>query len=323
MEKFEKILELLEMDNLSEIEMKLLHQYAESDNEIKSFVTVYKKLESSLSEGEHIPAGLLASYIMYEAGDDSDDKIIQILNRKVGMHLKKCNECKNEYEELKSEYSVITEHVSKSISQKSESKHSSLFVNSLLKRTGAFKYAFSVIAVIMLIYGGLFVVSSSLTPDYKKNLFQNEFENSNLTRGRTSALFQQGMNAIDEKDFPEAIGFLKQDIAEHQNEKSIFYSHYILGLTYLKIAESDFLGLFTSYDSQNVSLAIFNFELALEKNNSGSYENLKLDTYYYLGRAYLLTDNTESAKSNLTKVIEGKGRFAADAQKVISGLEKN
>jgi tetratricopeptide (TPR) repeat protein len=323
MEKFEKILELLEKDNLSEIEMKLLHQYSESDSEIKSFVKVYRNLESSLSKGEHIPADLLASYIMYEAGDESEDKIIQILNRKVSVHLKECSECKKEYEELKSEYSAITDHVSKSISQKPESKQSGIFVNSVLKRTGAFKYAFAVIAVIMVTYVGLFVVSSSITPDYKKNLFQNEFENSNLTRGRTSSLFQQGMNAIDKKEYPKAIEFLKQDITEHQNEKSIFYSNYILGLTYLKISETDFLGLFKSYSSENVDLAISNFQIALEKNNSGSYENLKLDTYYYLGRSYLLIDDNESAISNFNKVIEGKGRFAAEAQKIISGLEKN
>ncbi|MBK9098146.1 MAG: hypothetical protein IPM14_08535 [bacterium] len=323
MEKFEKILELLEKDNLSEIEMKLIHQYSESDSEIKSFVTVYRKLESSLSKGEHIPADLLASLIMYEAGDASDDKIIQILNRKVSKHLTGCSECKKEYEELKNEYSVISNHVSISISQKPELKQSSIIVNSLVKRTGAFKYAFAVIAVIMVAYIGLFVVSSSITPDYKKNLFQNEFENSNLTRGRASSLFQQGMNAIEEKDFPQAIEFLKQDITEHQNERSIFYSHYILGLTYLKISESEFLGLFKSYSSENVDLAISNFQTALEKNNSGSYENLKLDTYYYLGRSYLLIDDNESAKSNFNKVIEGKGRFAAEAQKIISGLEKN
>lgn len=323
MEKIEKIIELLEKHNLTDVEKELLKQYSESENEVKSFIAIYRDLESSLSKGEHINADLLASFIMYEAGDDTNDKVVKILGPKISKHLKECSECKNEYDELKSEYSVITDHVSNSLSEKSESKQGSMFVSSFLKKTGAFKYAFAVIAVLLITYIGLFVVSSSITPDYKKNLFQDEFENSNLTRGRTSPLFQQGMNAIDEKNFPKAIEFLKQDIIEHQNEKSIFYSHYILGLTYLKISESDFLGLFKSYNSENVDLAISNFQLALEKNNSGSYENLKLDTYYYLGRSYLLIQNTESAISNLNKVIEGKGKFAAEAQKLISGLEKN
>lgn len=323
MEKFEKILELLEKNNLSEIEMKLLHQFSETDNEIKSFVTVYRNLESSLSKGEHIPAELLASYILDEAGDESEDKIIQILNRKVNAHLKECNECKKEYEELKSEYSTITDHVSKSISPKPESKQSGISINSLLKRTGSFKYVFAVIAVIMVTYTGLFVVSSSITPDYKKNLFQNEFENSNLTRGRTSSLFQQGMNAIDKKEFPKAIEFLKQDITEHQNEKSIFYTHYIIGITYIKASESDFIGLFKSYDKEKVNLAVANLKESINKNNSGDYESLKLDSYYYLGRAYLLVDSTDAAAANFRKVINGKGRFSKEASEFIFTLEKN
>lgn len=323
MEKFEKILELLDKQNLTEDNKQLLNQLISSDEDLKSFVAMYRKFESSLSGRGHIPTDLLASFVLYENGDNLNDKVFSVLNPKIKAHVKECSECKKEYEELKSEYYAITDHVSKSISPKPESKQSGIFINSLLRRTGAFKYAFVVIAVIMVTYAGLFVVSSSITPDYKKNLFQNEFENSNLTRGRTSSLFQQGMNAIDKKDFPNAIEFLKQDITEHQNEKSIFYSHYILGLTYLKISESDFLGLFKSYSSENVDLAISNFQTALEKNNSGSYKNLKLDTYYYLGRSFLLINDNESANSNLNMVIEGKGRFAAEAQKIISGLEKN
>ena len=324
MEKIDKILELLDKQNLTEEEQELLKQFTGSDDELKSFMTVYKKIESSLSSLGHIPTDLLAEFVLYETGGgESNDKVMGILKPKVSGHLKECLECRKEYDELKNEYSVITDHVSKSISQKPDSKQSSSFINSLLKGTGNFKYAFAVLTLIMVTYAGLFVVSSSITPDYKKNLFENDFENSYLTRGRTSPSFQQGMSAIDEKNYPKAIEFLTKDITEHKSEKSIFYSHYILGLTYLKVSESDFLGLFKSYNSENVDLAITNFELALEKNSSGSYENLRLDTYYYLGRAYLLIDNTESAILNFQKVVEGKGRFASEAQKLIPGLEKN
>ena len=51
-------------------------------------------------------------------------------------------------------------------------------------------------------------------------------------------------------------------------------------MTYLKAAESNFLGLFTSYDKENVNLAIANLKESIDKNNSGDYESLKLDSYY-------------------------------------------
>src|SRR5512139_1869654 len=304
MEKIEKILELLDKQNLTQEEQNLFKQFTSSDDELNSFLTSYRKLESSLSSLRHIPADLLAEFVLYETGGDESNGIIMgILKPKVSDHLKVCSDCRKEYNELRNEYSVITDHVSKSISQKPISKQSNSFSNSFLKGTGTFKYAFAVLALIMVTYAGLFVVSSSITPDYKKNLFENDFENSYLTRGRTSPSFQQGMSAIDEKNYPKAIEFLTKDITDHKNEKSIFYSHYILGLTYLKVSESDFLGLFKSYSNENVDLAITNFELSLQKNSSGSYENLRLDTYYYLGRAYLLIDNTESAILNFQKVV--------------------
>lgn len=323
MENQEKIFELLDKQNLTENEQKLLMQYSEKDAEIKSFINIYNKLKSSISLGGHIPAELLASYILYEEENDSGDKIMQILSGRIKTHLADCAECKNVFNDLRTEYSLIDEHVSKSVTQKSESGKSISINNSIFKRTSFFKYAVAAMIVIVVSYIGLFFVSSSITPDYKRNIFKNESEDSYLTRGRTSQLFQQGLNAIDEKNYSKAIEFLSQDIDEHKNEKSIFYSHYVLGLTYLRASESDFLGLFNSYNIENVNLAITNFNESIEKNNSGNYESLKLNTYYYLGRAYLLIDDSNSAISNFQKVIEGNGSFAPEAAKLISELEKN
>ena len=130
-------------------------------------------------------------------------------------------------------------------------------------------------------------------------------------------LFQQGLNAIDNKEYDSAIEFLSQDIIDHKSERSIFYSHYILGITYLKASEKDFIGLFRSYDKDNVNLAIANLKESIDKNNSGDYESLKLDSYYYLGRAYLLIDSTDAATANFQKVIDGKGRFSKEASELI------
>ncbi|MCK7526438.1 MAG: hypothetical protein MZV64_56980 [Ignavibacteriales bacterium] len=62
------------------------------------------------------------------------------------------------------------------------------------------------------------------------------------TRGRTSELFQRGLDAIDRKDYDSAIQYLNDDVNKNQNDESIFYTHFILGITYVNKAESDFLG---------------------------------------------------------------------------------
>lgn len=325
MEKFDKILELLEKKSLTEAEKKLLIEFSNSDEEIISFINIYKKLNSSLTVSGHIPTDLLASYLLLETGDEQDNNLILLIRNKIKSHLAECSDCLNEYNILVTEYSEIQEHVGKSISRDSKVtvKESEFISFSIFRRTNALKYAFATLTVLIVSYFGLFLISSSLTPDYKKNIFTNEQEDFYKTRGRTSPLFQKGLDAIDKKDYQKAIEFLSQDINEHQNEKSIFYTHYIIGITYLKASESDFIGLFKSYDKEKVNLAIDNLKESINKNNSGDYESLKLDSYYYMGKAYLLNDNKDSAFASLQRVIEGKGRYSKEAGQLLSDLEKN
>jgi len=325
MEKFDKIFELLEKKSLTETDKKLLEEFSASDEEIKSFILMYRSINNSLAASEHLHPDLLASYVLFEVGEELDNRLIPFIRQKIKSHLDQCSICKNEYNDLVNEYSGIQEHVNKSIIRNSQSsfKDKKFFISSNLKPSPAFRYAFTALAVLLVAYVGLFFVSSSTIPDYKKNIFPNEQEEFYKTRGRTSPLFQQGLNAIDKGDYSTAIKFLSEDIAKHQNEKSIFYSHYIIGITHLKAAESNFIGLFRSFDKNQVNLAIANLKKSIEKNNSGEYESLKLDSYYYMGRAYLLVDDRDAAISSLEMVIVGKGRYSREAVQLISKLEKN
>jgi hypothetical protein len=325
MEKLEKIFELLEKRSITESERKLLEEFSNSDEEIKSFISSYKTLNSSLSASGHVPTDLLASYILFERGDDPGNKVAAILSQKIKSHLAECSGCREEYKMLLSEFSDISEHVDKALhpGQVSKVEEKAILPAAISRRLNTFRYAFATLSVLIIAYVGLLFVSSELTPDYKKNIFASEWEDVYKTRGRTSPLFQKGLDAIDNKEYTRAIEFLSQDIIDHQSERSIFYSHYILGITYLKASEKDFIGLFKSYDKENVNLAVANLKESIDKNDSGDYESLKLDSYYYLGRAYLLVDSTEAATANFRKVIEGKGRFSKEASELIFTLEKN
>jgi tetratricopeptide (TPR) repeat protein len=324
-EKFEKILELLEKNDLTQVEKQLLEEFSDSDEEIKSFIGMYRSLNKSLSTSEHIHPDLLASYILFEMGDESNNKLILSIRQKIKSHLDKCAVCKNEYDELVKEYSEIKEYVSKSVDRTSQSSFNKkkFFIPSIFKQHATLRYVFATLAVFIIGYLGLFIVSTSTTPAYKKNIFTDEQQDFYKSRGRTSHLFQQGLNAIENGDYTNAIQFLSEDISKHQNEKSIFYTHFIIGITYLKAAESDFIGLFRSYDKDKVNLAIANLKESVDKNNSGDYESLKLDSYYFIGRAYLLNDDKDAAISSLQKVIDGKGKYSNEAVQLIADLEKN
>jgi tetratricopeptide (TPR) repeat protein len=324
MEKIDKIFELLEKNTLTESEKKMLEDFANSDEEIREFIRIYKSIDSSLHASGHIHPDLLSSYILFEMGDESDERLIKIIKDKIKSHLEECDICRDEYNLYANEYEEIRQHLNRSVRSDSKitsdkQKASGIFI----PKFNYFKNAFAVFSVLVFGYIVLFVISNSLTPDYKTNIFADDQTKSFMTRGRTSQLFQKGLNSIDKGDYKDAVNFFKKDIEEHQNDKSIFYTYYITGITHLKAAESDFIGLFKSYDNEHVKLAIANLNESIEKNKSGDYENLKLEAYYYIGRAYLLDDKKDAAIDNLQKVIKGKGRYFKEASELIIQLEKN
>jgi tetratricopeptide (TPR) repeat protein len=294
-----------------------------TDKEINSFISIYKSVGSSLSASAHIHPEVLSSYILYEMGDD-DNKLIPVLKNKIKAHLNECSVCKDEYDNLVNEYNDVRDHINTSIVNNAEPiTHTAQTTRTFLfLRLSSFRYASVTLLVLIIGYFGLFYFSSFQVPDFKKNIFTEENNGFYKTRGRTSQLFQRGLNSIENGDYEDAIQFLSDDIRKHQNERSIFYSYYIAGITYLKAAESDFIGLFRSYDKESVNMAIANLKEAIKKNNSGDYENLKLDSYYYMGRAYLLNDDLTSAKSCFQKVIDGRGRYSKESIELIGQMEK-
>ncbi len=325
MEKIDKILELLRRKNLTETEKQLLEQFAESDSEIRSFIQVYNVMDKNLSVTEHIPTDLLSAYILFERGDEPENKIIPLIKHKIKSHLIKCSICKDEYDILLNNYNDIKDHIDSALTHKlkltaGEDKN---LLSLIFDKYSTMKYAFATFIILIFGYFGLFIISSSITPDYNKSIFSDNQNDFNKTRGRTSVLFQKGLNAIEDGDYERAVKFLTDDIIQHPDEKSIFYSYYVIGITYLKDAESDFIGLFRSYDKEKVNLAIENLNISIDKNRSGDYESLKLDSYYYLGRAYLLNDNRNLSRSNFQAVINGKGRFSNEAKELIKQIEKN
>jgi len=326
MENIDKILDLLQKKSLGDEESRFLKESAQTDTELGSIIKIYNNLNAKLSESAHVHTDLLSSYILYESGDAPENKLIPLIRNKIRTHILECSICKEEYDLLINEYYEIKEHVNKSLKKEPDQdqlqKGGSHFVPKLLQQS-YFKYAFVALTVLIIGYVGLFSISTFTTPYYEKNIFAAGENDLYTTRGRTSVLFQQGLNSIESGDYEKAIKFLNEDILANKNDKSIFYSYYIIGITYLNAAESDFIGLFKSFDRQDVELAISNLRESIERNNSGDYENLKLDSYYYIGRAYLLIEDNNSARSSLQKVIDGKGKFSIDSQKLIVQMEKN
>jgi tetratricopeptide (TPR) repeat protein len=324
MENYERIIELLEKEILTSEEQNYLNGILHSDKEAARLVAVYNSLKTNIPNASHLNTEEIGDFILYKNDELPDDAIIPLLTDKIKSHLENCPICSEEYQILKKEYDEVGVLLEKTI-KKEEKQYDpkSFSLESTIKKFSALKYAFATVAALAVIYFGLFVTSSIITPDYSESIFNVNDNSFYITRGRTSVTFQKGLDAAQKENFEDAINFFELDIKENSNESSIFYTHFITGLTYLKSAESSFLDMFKSFDEEKVNMAIENFNISIKKNTSGNYENLNLDAHYYLGRAYLLLENLEKAKMHLSIVIESKGKFYNNAKTLIEELGKN
>lgn len=318
MNDFEKIIELLDKDFMSEEERLLLNDLINKDQEAKKIHDAYLNLKSSLNKDEHIDEELMAEYVMYK-NNLSSERLIILLANKVEDHIRKCVHCEKLFTGLNAEYCDVDSFVSQSlveqVTQEKPTQSKGFF---LFNNFSAAKYAFASLAAVVVLYVGLFAVSSFTTPDYKKSFLDGE--DFYTTRGRTSELFQRGLDAIDRNDYESAIKFLTDDVSNNKSDESIFYTHFILGITYVNKAENDFLGLFKSFNKEDVKRGIENFEKSIALNNSGKFDNLKLDAHYFIGKSYLMIDEKTSARQHLQLVVDEKGSYYKKAEELLKEL---
>jgi len=317
MNDLEKILELIDKDSLTTEEKEYLSNALNNPEAIRIQET-YLRLKNSLKRNEHIDEELLAEYVLYK-NNLTSERLIILLSDKIENHLRSCAKCEELFKKLNSEYAELDSFVANAITDKQlESKVFDAAKTGVLKDFRSFKYAIASVVLVVIIYFGLFLVSSITIPDYKKSFLNGE--DFYTSRGRTSESFQRGLDAIDNKNYDDAIKSLNEDIAENAKNESIFYTHFILGLTYISKAENNYLGLFKSFNREDVMKGIESFNKSIQLNTSGSFDNLKLDAHFYIGKAYLLIDDISSAKEHLKLVVDKKGSHYKKAEELMKIL---
>ena len=323
MDIIDKIIALLEKkESITLSESEFIKNEARKDESMEAFVENYDKLKKLFHSYEHIDPEILGEYIFYKNDEKGAAKYIPLISNKIETHLQTCPQCKTEFDELQNEFKLLENHLDNRINTKSdnEQKHSIMFLTSLPR---GYRVGLGAILIILAAYAGMKVTSEINTPFYEKDLSYLEDEQNLPTRGRTSLIFQKSISTLSEEDFDNAIKYLNEDIEENRDDKSIFYSYYILGLTHLKNSVHNFLGTFNSFDSGEVDKAIDNLKLSIEKNDSGLYKNLNLDAHYFIAIGYLIEYNTNSAKEHLQIVKDKKGRFYKEATEILTSLKKN
>ncbi len=323
MGKKDKILDLLGKKSLTDSEKDELESLAGSDKELSELRKTYEQLESVVSHSSHLSEEELSQYTLYKNGMVPDDSSIIGRIPFIETHLRKCAVCSGILREFNLEYSDIDSFLSESIvsgrdsSDRSADSRTELSLN----RYKAPRYAFASIIIVGLVYLALYVVSSFTTPAFYNNAAISSDSQFSINRGRATENFQNSLKALENHNYDEAISYLQKDIKENSRDETIFYSYYIMGLSYLKTAEHDFLGLFPGYNQDRASKGAEYLEESIRKNDSGRFNNIKLNSYFYLAKASLMLKDKEGAKHYLTLVINGKGSKMEEAKYLLGEME--
>jgi hypothetical protein len=275
------------------------------------------KIARIINDSYHPTHDDLGNYILFKNGVDPEANSFLRLIPKIEQHLRKCSECSRLYLELNNEYASLDNYLNEE-----ESLRISKIPEPVVVQHKSFTAKYSVIALVIVFLVGLasFAISGILTPLPLKYADLKNQSGLYETRGRVTYDFQESLKAFENHDYENAVKDLNKDISDNRGDETIFYSWYILGITYLESAQSDILGLFPSYDKNKVSLGISALNKTLELNNSGKFLNINLDIYFLLGKAYLMVNNKSGANEFFNKVIKEKGSHMNEAKNILSAL---
>jgi tetratricopeptide (TPR) repeat protein len=314
MKNIEKLFELLDKRTLAPEEQSLLNDMLAEDEESRKFYDFYQKLEQIVKNSSHIGEKDLAEYILFKNEVKTENFRCSVLP-KIEEHLRKCPQCTANFKRLNAEYSELDNFLSPVRMVESAPAQLAKTASSKPK----FIYTSLAAAAVLFL---LLIISSDLSTPYYYNYAglkdQSEFY---VTRGRGTSYFQQSVQELQDNNYDKAIDFLKKDISENPEDETIFYSYYVIGLSYMKAAEKSTFGLFSSFDKSKADEALKNFKNAVEKNTSGKYPNITMNAYFYSAKAYLMMDNLPLAKEYFQKVVSEKGSKMNEAKRILSELE--
>ncbi|MFO7447536.1 MAG: hypothetical protein R6W90_14290 [Ignavibacteriaceae bacterium] len=321
MGNIEKISDLLQKDELTYDEKASLDFILNGDPEARAFYNAYGSVKTAVRAGSHLSYDQIYNYILLKNGNAPEDKRVVVQLPLIEEHLRKCSLCLNEFSVLNAEYSEIENFIK---TPDSDTIKNNIFIEPGKKTVRKFyapRYSVVTVITIGILYLVLYFISGISTPDTYKYASLNEPE-FYVTRGRPTDEFQKSIAALENREYEEAIAHLEKDISNNADDKTIFYSHYIMGLSYLETAENKFLGLFPSYSEEKVNAGLSHLEKAVELNNSGKFPNVTYDAYFYLAKGNLMLDNQERAIKYFRLVIENKGSKMQEAQSAVDVFGK-
>jgi TolA-binding protein len=338
---YEKI---LFFDDLSAGEQEEIRKHAEHCAGCRQKLREFQSIRVSLQhhQAEHrVDDELLERYSVYlEAANEPDYDGRRLTTAEIGEireHLTECPGCRDKVERLRREYQAIHTYLENTdlaglsfAAAEAEPSFPEKMTKALrnVGETIRDKISFSspvfypiaagaIAGLLLLLWFGPFFRDSD-NPYYHLAVIDQP-ELSFVTRGSMPDAFSKGLSAFQEGNYQLATRELEIFLSQSPDSTSQFYAHYLLGISCLSAAESDFLGRFQKIDRNLLGKGMEHLQSA---GGLTDYAGFQEECYWYLGKAYLLKGDGAGAKELFEKMIQLKGRRFREAREIIGELDK-
>lgn len=325
-------------DDLDEYEKEIVQSHLDECKNCRVYFDHVVTIMHSLKGTNHLSDEQLTRFIIsenfpeepdYDGRELSTYKAIQ-----TGNHLRACTLCRERFEEMKVEFETLESFVSESIAVDLDLKKNVLknlvydikdmvirwnerwktLLNSPQQKVVYISAAG--IAVLLLLIWFLPILTNSDVPYSKLGRLENT-EITFLTRSAGVDNLQQSISDFNTGNYSLAVDELESFILEHPEDPNKEIAQYVCGLAYLFLANSVDEKTELLQD-QSIEKGIRHLQAVLSISVNKRFQE---GCNWYIGKAYLMKKDKQTAIEYFTKVQNSKGRKAQKAKEILAELK--
>lgn len=344
MKSCEKIVDkIIFFDDLSNHEQQEVKKHTETCARCRKYLKEFQTIIASIkgSQDFHfLNDNLLIRYSIYLSAPEESDydgrKLTGAEITKIREHTAECDRCQQKVEQFCQEYQEIEDYLKnqgfpalsltpnlnwslrfESVYQLIKSIIDSIKNKILVPIPKYYPIAIGVAVVLffMIWVGPLFHESDN--PYFDLTTLEQD-RISFLTRGNIPQPLSEGLTAFHEGNYQKAIQELEKVISTNSKDPTLYYAHYVLGISYLIEAKSDLFGWVQKFDSNLVDKGIQSLQIARSLNNT---LRINEDCSWYIAKAYLMKNEGEKAKEVFERVLNMHGRRFREAKQIIKEID--
>lgn len=137
-------------------------------------------------------------------------------------------------------------------------------------------------------------------------------------RGSEQSLLQQGIQAINEKNYLSAVNSFEESIRQNLDDPNKSYNYYLCGLSMILQAQKNSADQSDPENKELLEKGIKNLQIA---NSTSGNQSIREDALWCTAKAYLMKNDIEKARQFFKETQALKGRRFNESRDILKSLE--